>query len=93
MGWTDKPAKFFAVYSVHDSNDRSRELVSSFAKQGDSGSWLVDIMGRLIAMLHTGLPDGHDSLAFGTPLKDTFEQTERKTDFGTPSNEMDNKED
>lgn len=83
MGSPDRPAKFLifgeqhhAIHSIDDSNDDSGERVSSFAKSGDSGSWLVDLMGRLVAMLHTGLHDGPDSLSFGTPINDTFKQIE-----------------
>ena len=38
----------------------------------------MDIEGRLLSILHSGLQDGPDPIGFASPIKDNFGQIERK---------------
>lgn len=79
------PAKFltvwepyFAIHIITESYGDLGARPSYLFEKGDSSSWIVDLDGRLVAMLHSGLQDGPDPLDFASPIKDNFGQTERK---------------
>lgn len=85
LGRPGMPAKFltfwepyFAIHIITESYGDLGARLSYFSENGDSSSWIVDLEGRLVAMLHSGLQDGPDPTDFASPIKDNFGQIERK---------------
>ena len=70
-----------AVIGVEDP-DSVEEEPPSFSKKGDSGAWIVDLEGRLVGLLHSGINDsaGKSIASFVSPIKEVFAQLEQKTD-------------
>lgn len=77
LGPPDKPAVFLTFWIQHHAIHGINDLC--FSEKGDSGSWLVDLQGRLVAMLHSRLCDGPHDIDVGTSIRETFEQIPLKT--------------